>query len=50
MTASAQAGGNWLYGGKDKEIALAATASFVGDNAGYNVQYAAMSMTLSLAP
>ena len=31
-------------------IALAATASFVGDNAGYNVQYAAMSMTLSLAP
>jgi hypothetical protein len=50
ITAGKQAGGNWIYGGKDAEIALAATAAFVGDNAGYNIQYAAMSMTLSLAP
>jgi hypothetical protein len=50
VTAGSQTGGNWLYGGKDAEIALAATASFVGDNAGYNIQYAAMTMTLSFAP
>jgi Protein of unknown function (DUF992) len=50
VTAGSQTGGNWLYGGKDAEIALAATATFVGDNAGYNIQYAAMSITLSLAP
>jgi hypothetical protein len=50
VTAGSQTGGNWLYGGKDAEIALAATASFVGNDAGYNIQWAAMSMTLSYAP
>jgi len=50
VSAGTAAGGNWLYGGKDTEIALASTATFVGDNAGYDIQYAAMSMTLSLAP
>lgn len=50
VSAGSQTGGNWLYGGRDAEIALAATASFVGDNAGYNIQYAAMTMTLSYAP
>ena len=50
VTAGSTTGGNWLYGGRDAEVALQATAAFLGDNAGYNVQYAAITMTLSLAP
>jgi uncharacterized protein DUF992 len=49
VNAGSTTGGDWLYGGKDAEIGLAATATFVGDNAGYNIQYAAMTITLSLA-
>jgi len=50
VTAGSTTGGDWLYGGRDAEVALQATAAFLGDNAGYNVQYAAITMTLSLAP
>jgi len=50
VTADSRSGGNWLYGGRDAEIALAATATFVGDNTGYHLQYAALTVTLSLAP
>ena len=48
VTADSRTGGNWFYGGVDAQIALITTATFVGDNAGYNVQYAAMTITLSM--
>ncbi len=50
IAASSSAGGNWLYGGSNGQIVLQATQIQDSGNAGYNVQYAAMSMTLSLAP
>src|SRR5215467_10447767 len=50
VTAGSQTGGDWLYGGRDAEIALAAAGTFIGDNAGYNIQYAAMTVTLSMMP
>ena len=50
VTAGSTAGGNWLYGGRDGAAVLQATAAFIGDNAGYDLQYGAISMTLSLAP
>jgi Protein of unknown function (DUF992) len=48
VTADSRTGGNWFYGGVDAQIALITTATFVGDNAGYNIQYAAMTITLSM--
>ena len=50
VTADSRSGGNWFYGGVDAQVALVTTATFVGDNAGYNVQYAAMTITLSMVP
>jgi hypothetical protein len=50
VTAGSTTGGNWLYGGRDGVAVLQATAAFIGDNAGYDLQYGAITMTLSLAP
>ena len=48
VTAGSRTGGNWLYGG-DGETVLQATAAFLGDNAGYDLQYGAITMTLTKA-
>jgi len=49
LTADSRSGGNWFYGGVDAQVALVTTATFLGENSGYNVQYAAMTITLSMA-
>jgi hypothetical protein len=48
LTADSRTGGNWFYGGVDAQVALVTTATFLGENSGYNVQYAAMTITLSM--
>jgi len=48
VTADSRSGGNWFYGGVDAQVALVTTATFVGENSGYNIQYAAMTITLNM--
>jgi hypothetical protein len=50
VTADSRSGGNWFYGGVDAQVALVTTATFLGENSGYNIQYAAMTITLSTVP
>ena len=49
VTAGSHSGGNWLYGG-DGETVLQETATFLGDNSGFSIQYGAFNMTLTRAP
>jgi hypothetical protein len=48
LAAGTQAGGNWLYGGRDKEISMIAAG--VVKDAGYNFATGVAEMSLSLKP
>lgn len=45
VAVGSQVGGNWLYGGRDNEIVLAATGE--QNNAGYNFAYGIAEMSLT---
>ena len=47
ITASASAGGNWLFGGSNDQIVLQAS-EIQGGNAGYNLAYGIAEISLTM--
>ena len=48
MSAGATAGGNWLYGGSNNQIVLQATQLQSSGDAGYNLAYGIVEISLTL--
>ena len=48
VAAGSQAGGNWLYGGRNNQIVLQATQLKTSGDAGYNVAYGIAEISLTL--
>jgi hypothetical protein len=46
ITTGQHSGGNWLYGG-DGQTILQETATFLGENSGFSIQYGAFNMQLT---
>jgi hypothetical protein len=46
VTSGQHSGGNWLYGG-DGQTVLQETATFLGENSGFSIQYGAFNMELT---